>query len=246
MDITEYTKNIPAGLLEFVREVKEKSPTPVLSIYVVGSVLTPDYQPERSDANSLFVVQAPETDFLDFLVGLGKRFGRQRVAPPLIMTEDYIRRSLDVFPVEFYNFREIHYTLHGNDLLRNLSIDRGCLRLQCEREIRAKLLWLGQIYLETLAENNELCQKMSASITGYIPIFRAILHLAGHEIHLAAQDTAAALETLLEIDTDIFQSLYAMKRNHTSLCGDEELRSLYSRLYNATKKVSNYVDAMAK
>jgi len=98
MDITQYTKNIPAALLEFVREVREHSPVVLQSIHVVGSVLTPDYQEDLSDANSLFVVQEPQTVFLDFLVGLGKRFGRQNVAPPLLMTETIFSDPWMCFP----------------------------------------------------------------------------------------------------------------------------------------------------
>ena len=244
MDITQYTKNIPAALLEFVREVREHSPVAVQSIHVVGSVLTPDYQAEQSDVNSLFVIQEPQTDFLDFVVGLGKRFGRQGVAPPLLMTENYIQRSLDVFPIEFFNFREIHYTLSGDDILAGLEIEPECLRLQCEREIKAKLLWLARIYLETLAENTRLSQALYNSITDYIPLFRAILFSIGREIPEAATEIAAAMESVLKIDIAVFQNLYAMKQEQATPAGDDELKLLYSNLYMATQLICDYVDAM--
>ncbi len=242
MDITQYTKNIPAALLEFVREVRESSPVTLQSIHVIGSVLTPDYQEDLSDVNSLFVIQEPQTVFLDFLVGLGKRFGRQNVAPPLLMTENYIQRSLDVFPIEFYGFREIHYTLYGNDILAELEINPGFLRLQCEREIKAKLLWLGRIYLETLADNARLSHALCKAITAYIPLFRAILFLTGRKA-LSAAEVLAAVESMLNIDTAVFQHLYAMKRDQVTL-GSDELKVLYTTLYTATQQVCDYVDAM--
>ncbi len=245
MDITQYTKNIPAALLEFVREVREHSPVILQSIHVVGSVLTPDYQEELSDANSLFVIQEPQTVFLDFLVGLGKRFGRQNVAPPLLMTENYIQRSLDVFPIEFYSFREIHYTLYGNDILAELKINPGFLRLQCEREIKAKLLWLGQIYLETLGDNVRLSNALCNSITACIPLFRAILYLAGREIPQVGAEVLDAVESMLNIDTAVFQDLYAMKREGATLESADELKFLHTHLYTATQQVCDYVDAMA-
>ncbi|HHB77414.1 MAG TPA: hypothetical protein ENK84_12890 [Desulfobulbus sp.] len=243
MDITQYTKNIPAELLAFVREVREHAPVALKSIHVVGSVLTPDYQEDLSDANSLFVIQEPQTVFLDFLVGLGKRFGRQNVAPPLLMTENYIQRSLDVFPIEFYGFREIHYTLYGNDILAGLEINPGFLRLQCEREIKAKLLWLGRIYLETLADNARLSHALCNSITAYVPLFRAILFLIGREVPPAAAEVIAAVESMLNIDTAVFQKLYVMKRDQVTL-GSDELKVLYTTLYTATQQVCDYVDAM--
>jgi len=244
MDVTQYTKNIPASLLEFIREVREHSPVPVRSIHVVGSVLTPDYQEEQSDVNSLFVIREPQTDFLDFVVSLGKRFGRQRVAPPLLMTEDYIQRSLDVFPIEFFNFREIHYTLAGDDILASLELDPECLRLQCEREIKAKLLWLARIYLETLAENTRLSQVLYNSITDYIPLFRAILFLIEGKFPQSAVEIVAAMESALKIDTQVFQDLQAMKRKQASLTGDDEVRHLYTNLYAATQLICDHVDKM--
>ncbi len=244
MNITQYTKNIPAALLAFVREVREHSPVALQSIHVVGSVLTPDYQEDLSDANSLFVIQEPQTDFLDFLVGLGKRFGRQGVAPPLLLTENYIKRSLDVFPIEFYNFREIHYTLFGDDVLAGLEIDPGFLRLQCEREIKAKLLWLGRIYLETLADNERLSHALCGSITAYIPLFRVILFLIGREVPPAAAEVTAAVESVLNIDTAVFQNLYVMKQEQATPASDDELKLLYTNLYTATQLICDYVDAM--
>ena len=244
MDVTPYTKNIPASLLAFVREVREHSPVPVRSIHVVGSVLTPDYQAEQSDVNSIFVIRELRTDFLDFLVSLGKRFGRQMVAPPLLLTENYIQRSLDVFPIEFFNFREIHYTLSGDDILAGLEIDLECLRLQCEREIKARLLWLARIYLETLADNTRLSQALYNSITDYIPMFRAILFLIGSKIPPSAQEIAAAMESALKIDTGVFQNLQTMKRKQAPLAGDDEIRLLYTNLHAATQLICDHVDAM--
>ena len=244
MDVTQYTKNIPASLLAFIREVREHSPVAVKSIHVVGSVLTPDYRAEQSDVNSLFVIREQQTDFLDFLVGLGKRFGRQRVAPPLLLTENYIRRSLDVFPIEFFNFREIHYTLAGDDILAGLEIDPECLRLQCEREIKAKLLRLARIYLETLAEKTRLSQVLSNSITDYIPLFRAILFLIGSKIPPSAVEIAAAMESALKIDTRVFQHLQAMKYNQSIPAGDDDVKLLYTNLYAATQLICDHVDRM--
>jgi len=147
-----------------------------------------------------------------------------------------------VFPIEFYGFRAIHYTLYGNDILAELEINPGFLRLQCEREIKAKLLWLGRIYLETLADNARLSLALCGSITAYVALFRAILFLAGREA-LSALEVLAAVESMLNIDTAVFQHLYAMKREQVTL-GSDELKVLYTTLYTATQQVCDYVDAM--
>ena len=246
MDIEKYIQNIPDNFLEFSGRVKEETSEPLHAMYVVGSVLTPDYNREGSDVNSVIVVKEKEPPFLDFLIDLGKIFREKKVAPPLVMTADYIQRSLDVFPLEFFNFREIHHTLYGKDYFHDLIIDNGFLRLQCERELKAKLLWLGQVYLETLGDQCELSRKLTGSVTGYFPLFRAILHLAGHAIPLACNEVVAGLEQVLDLDSDIFLRLYRMKTSDVQLTDKDELRSCFSRYYQATEKIVDYVDALSR
>ncbi|HHD62810.1 MAG TPA: hypothetical protein ENK96_00260 [Desulfobulbaceae bacterium] len=231
--------------MRFAQRVKEETPEPLHAMYVVGSVLTPDYNPACSDINSVIVVKEKEPPFLDFLIGLGKIFREKKVAPPLVMTADYIQRSLDVFPIEFLNFREIHHTLYGEDYLKELLIDDQFLRLQCEREIKAKLLWLGQVYLEALGDQRELSQKLTGSVTGYLPLFRAILRLAGHEIPLACNEVTAGLQQVLDFDSEIFLRLYRMKTTDRQLTDKDELCSCFSRYYQATEKIADYVDALS-
>jgi len=244
MDIEKYIQNIPESFLKFAERVKEETPEPLHAMYVVGSVLTPDYNRDCSDINSVIVVREKEPPFLDFLIDLGKIYREKKVAPPLVMTVDYIQRSLDVFPLEFFNFREIHHTLYGEDYLKGLAIDDHFLRLQCEREIKAKLLWLGQIYLETLGDQRELSQKLTGSITGCFPLFRAILHLTGHKVPLACEEVATDLEQDLSLDTDIFLTIYRMKTQNRQLTEKDELCSCFSRYYHATEKIADYVDTL--
>jgi hypothetical protein len=246
MDIGKYIQNIPENFLKFAEQVKEETPEPLHALYVVGSVLTPDYNPVCSDINSVIVVREKEPPFLDFLIGLGKIFREKRVAPPLVMTTDYIERSLDVFPMEFFNFREIHHTLYGEDHLKGLLIDDRFLRLQCEREIKAKLLWLGQVYLETLGDQGALSQKLTGSVTGYFSLFRAILHLAGHKIPLACNEVVVGLQQVLDLDGDIFLRLHRMKTEDRQLMEKDELCSFFSRYYRATEKIADYVDTLSQ
>jgi hypothetical protein len=59
--------------------------------------------------------------FLKFLAPLGKKFGRKRIAAPLIMTPEYIDTSLDVFPIEFFNIQQLHLTVYGDDIWLDLN-----------------------------------------------------------------------------------------------------------------------------
>jgi hypothetical protein len=240
MNTDKYLTNIPDEFTKFTEAVRTGPPVPVQSITVVGSVLTPDFLPGTSDINSIVVVDAVTIELLDFMVPLGREYRRHGIGAPLLMTPEYIGSSLDVFPIEFFNYREIHYTVSGSDPLQDLAIDRRDLRLQCEREMKSKLLWLHQGYMGSLGEETLLVEQLKRSITGYLPLFRAILHLADHSLTLSAHDTARAVEEILGLDTSILTTILELKKSNQA--ATDRLCDCFASYYQATQRLSEYVE----
>ncbi len=244
MDVTKYTANITDQFQEFSAALVADSPVPVHSVAVVGSALTPDFIPDQSDINSIVVVEDVTIGFLDFMVSLGKKYHSHSIAAPMLLTPDYIQTSLDVFPIEFFNFQAIHHCLSGPDPLSDLTIENTHLRLQCEREVKSKLLWLHQGYIGSLGNEEQLVQQLSESITGYLPLFRAILFLAGHELTLSGHDTAAAVQEVIGLDNKVFSSVLDLKKNgHTGEA--DKLCDCFSAYYHATRQLSDYVETLS-
>ena len=105
----------------FLEEILNKYLGKIHSIHVTGTCITDDFNIKRSDINSIFVLKEMDLKFLELIAPLGKKYGKNKVAAPLIMTPEYIERSLDVFPVEFLNFKLIHATALGDDILENID-----------------------------------------------------------------------------------------------------------------------------
>ncbi len=123
----------------FLEDILKEYSAKMHSIHIVGSAVTPDFNEQTSDINSIIILNKMSLDFIEFLAPLGKKYGKKRIAAPLVITEQYMQKSLDVFPVEFHDFRLIHKTIAGEDILKGLLIKKENLRLQCEREIKARL-----------------------------------------------------------------------------------------------------------
>jgi len=140
----------------FLDEVMYNYGDKIHSIHITGTAITEDFDEKRSDVNSLFVIKEMDLKFLEVLAPLGKKYGKRKVAAPLIMTPEYINSSLDVFPVEFLNFKLIHATIFGEDILEGLALDRMDLRHQCERELKTKLIWLRQGYISSQGDRKML------------------------------------------------------------------------------------------
>jgi predicted nucleotidyltransferase len=225
----------------FLDEILEKYRDRIHSIYITGTAITDDYNDKSSDINSIFVLKEMDIKFLEILAPLGKKYGKNRVAAPLIMTPGYIDSSRDVFPVEFLNFKLIHSTVFGEDILKDIEIKKKDLRYQCERELKTKLIWLGQGYLSSLGHRKLLTEKFVNSITGYIPLFRALIVLFGKEAPVRQSDVITALSEAMNINTGVFAKVLKEKRERIKL-SVEELNTIFEDYYAATEKLGKMVD----
>ncbi len=225
----------------FLDEILGRYRENIHSIHITGTAVTEDYNEKISDVNSIFVLKEMDLKFLGLVAPLGKKYGKNKVAAPLIMTPGYIERSLDVFPIEFLNFRLIHSTAFGEDILENLEIDRMDLRHQCERELKVKLIWLRQGYISSRGDRKILTQELVTSITGCIPLFRGIIVLCGKEPPVAHHEVITALSGALNINTDVFGKLLGVKHDRIRL-SIEEINTIFEDYYKATEKLGRIVN----
>ena len=225
----------------FLDEILSKYKEEIHSIHITGSSITDDYNPKISDVNSIFVFKEMDLKFLEAVALLGKKYGRNRVAAPLFMTPEYIKNSVDVFPVEFLNYRLIHATVFGDDILQNIEINKMDLRRQCERELKVKLIWLRQGYISSLGNRKILSEGFVKSITEYIPLLRGIIVLLGKEPPIRQAEVITTLAGASGINTDVFTSVLREKREKTKL-SIEELNKIFEAYYAATEKLGKIVD----
>jgi len=211
------------------------------SFHIVGSAVIPDYNEKLSDVNSLVVLREMDLKFLAFLAPLGKKYGKKKIAAPLVMTPDYISGSLDAFPVEFLDFKLIHKTVHGDDLLQDLRITQHNLRLQCERELKTKLIHLRQGYVSSLGKKDALADVLVRSITGSMALFRAIISLLGEEPPIPRAEVIHLFGSASGIDAGIFEKLLMVKASLLKP-SEQELASFFERYYHALESTGKIID----
>jgi hypothetical protein len=135
------------------------------------------------------------------------RWHKRRVSTPLFLTKNYISSSLDVFPIEFLNLKSHYKVIFGEDVLQFLTVEKKFLRLQCEREIKGKLLQLRQQFLETGGNKGSIENLLARSAPTFYAIFRALLFLQDKAIpsgskellSLVAQETGLDISRMLDI-----------------------------------------------
>ena len=213
------------------------------SITITGSALTDDFDPVKSDVNSVFILHAMNLEFLEFLAPLGKTYGKKRIASPLIMTPEYIRNSLDVFPVEFLNIKLLHKTIFGEDLFQNLVIHRSDLRLQCERELKVRLIGLRQGYLSSSGDPKILTDLFIDTVSGYIPLFKGIIFILGNEPPIKNDDVLAVLEEITGVNTRVFKTVLKQKKQKAKMT-IKQLNTVFEDYYTAIENLGDITDGI--
>lgn len=225
----------------FIDEILNRYPENIHSIHVVGSAVTEDFSEKTSDINSVFVLEKMDLKFIELLAPFGKRYKKKGIAAPLIMTPEYINNSLDVFPIEFLDFKHIHETVYGEDILNDIDIKMDDLRHQCEREVKSKLIGLRQGYISSQGDKKLLVERFSASINGYMPLFRGIIFLMGREMPIKKYDVISTLSFATGVNTDIFKKVLNIKKG-TLRPKTDELDTVFEEYYGATEKIGHLID----
>jgi predicted nucleotidyltransferase len=177
------------------------------SVVLYGSAARGQFREGVSDLNVLALLRNAEAATIRRGSALARTWVKEGNPPPLLLGEEEMRRSLDVFPIEYADIRDAHVVLHGADPFADVEIRPEHLRLQCERELKGKQIQLREHYLLAAEEPAELGELLTRSISTFLVLFRTVLRLAGDAVptgaeavvHAVAARAGFAAEPLLEI-----------------------------------------------
>ena len=243
MDDLNLKTDVAARYKPFMDNVLKPHGEKIHSIHLFGSAVTQDYDSKISDINSVVVLHKMDLKFLELLAPVGKKYGKKGVAAPLIMTPNYIHKSLDVFPIEFLNMKLFHQTVFGEDIFRDLDIEISDLRHQCERELKVKLIGLRQGYISAAGDKHILARGFIDSISGYVPLFKGIIFLLGKKVPRNNSETLSVLEAASGVSTHVFKRVLDYKRQKAKPSIDQ-LNTVFEDYYRAIEKLGEITDAL--
>lgn len=177
IDLSGLAPEVAAVVRPFAEELLAGLSGGIETLALTGSCLTGDYIPGVSDINSVVVLKEIALTELDALSRTFAHFKRKRVRVPLVVTQEYIRRSLDCFPIEFLDLKLFHKTICGPDPFSGLAVDASTLRLQCEHDLKGKLVHLRRGYIACAGKPRDLKALLLEAFPGYFPLLRAMLSL---------------------------------------------------------------------
>ncbi len=226
----------------FVVALKDLFAEEIHSIHLVGSILTEDFIEGVSDLNSVVVFKNLHFSFVERIADLGNTYKKKGIAAPWLMDPEYIQRSLDVFPLEFLNFKLNHKTLYGEDIFSDLEINKADLRLQIERELKSRLIWLRQGYLSTMGEQKALLEYMRTISKSLVPVLRGVCYLYKDMVPVrSVEELLGTLSEVLKRDIGPVRQAWQLRSQKGSFPRGE-IDRLYDSLYEWISELSREID----
>jgi hypothetical protein len=233
-------------LARYCGEMLELHQGNLRSIVVYGSAAGDHYLPGRSNINLMFIFQNLPFSTLKGSLKVISSGRKKRILAPLFLTEEYIISSSDAFPIEFLDIKENHVNLYGEDIFQRLQISQMNLRLQCEQEIKGKLIRLRQSYLETGLRKKHLEDLLSQSLNSLMPTFRCIMHLKGYLLSqpMSREEIISTLANDFQLREETLMAVLNIKRGKLRL-DKSELEVVLSNFLNTLQKLAQSIDQLS-
>ncbi|MBI5419183.1 MAG: hypothetical protein HZA60_03750 [Deltaproteobacteria bacterium] len=168
------------GLLEEYRaEVERIFGEELVSLTLYGSHAAGEPEP-GVDISILIVVRDLRREALTAYRNIAHRYARRGIPAPPIFTEEFLRGSADVFPLEFLGMMERRRVLSGADVLAGITVATENLRHQVEFEMKGKLLSLRRMYMHAFG-NKELIDLMRNTVGPIVSVARGLLLLSNRD-----------------------------------------------------------------
>ncbi|HET9251547.1 MAG TPA: hypothetical protein VFP58_05460 [Candidatus Eisenbacteria bacterium] len=232
----------PKGAALAATETARKAAgTSLLGATLYGSAARGDFDPAHSDVNVAFVFESLGPAELERLRPVHDSWTRLRVSRPLLVSRETLGRSLDAFPLEYLLIREFHTPLHGEDFFRDLTIERGALRQEVERTLRAQEMGLAWTYIALASTPSGARHWAARSGTAIGASASGLLHLAGQPVPATRRELADRCRERFGIDEE---GARILSERRAGSAGHLEASRLLASAQRLLTKLTEAADAL--
>jgi len=227
--IAESVRNL---VRQYADEVCRLAGDNLVGLTAYGPVVTPAFDKSRYAVLNVAVLDEVDLSMLRRLAREGARFGKRGIAAPIVMTPDYIRDSLDTFPLELIEIQRHHVTIVGDDHFQDLQFQPEHVRLQCEREVKTLLIGLRQGLLAAGGREKLLGQLETGAADTLIRTMRGLAWLKGEKDAIQTEELLTSTEEIVERKLPGIRAVVDYRAEH----GWDQLVTLYDDLETLRKK----------
>ena len=226
---------------DFINDTKSVFSNDLISVLITGSAAKGEYIRKKSDINFIIVLTEEGMKKIPDFLKISKKWAKANVSVPLFLYKEYIKSSLDSFPIEFLNIKNNSRIIFGDDITNIIEIDKNDLRLQVEREIKGKLLQLRQVFFEINKNPKSFQQFISVSISTFNPIFSAAVYLKKDIYPRNREEIFTEISEIFSIDKDFFERLLDIKKGDLKVSKDT-ITTIWENYVENIRKISKAID----
>jgi hypothetical protein len=216
----------------------------VVSIFVHGSATGEDYDAKTSDINIGFVLKDVSISAIKSVIKKVRTALKKKITVPLFLSQEYINKSLDTFPMEFLEMKETGIVVYGENVLDSIDVKKEDLRRECEYQLKGKLITIRQAFLEQALSRRGLEILLKQSLNSLFPVFRTILRLkADKTLVLNKEETLEALSGGCKVDVSSFMEVYKDKKSDGRI-GGKPAEEFIEAFLIELNRLSEIVDEM--
>ncbi len=215
------------------------------SVVLYGSVPRGEAVPGVSDINLLVLLDVVDPAALRIGAPLARRWVKAGNSAPLVASWHEWEESADAFAIEVADMRDAHVVLRGHDPIGHLPEDLVALRLQCERELRGKLIALRTGLLLAAERPEEIGTLLLRALPSFTTYLRAIVRLAGARPPARTPDVIREAARVAGFDPQALQQAWDARTAAQPIraaLDDPITRGYYAAVVRATE----YVDSLAE
>ena len=234
LNLTDLPEGLRTPFGRYVETLREIFTATARGVTVYGPAVTGDFDPQVHAVRNVLVVEKVDLDALRRLSERGRQLGRDGIAAPLIMTPEYVKQSLDTFPLELIEIGETGSTVFGDNLFDDLSPEDAHVRLQCERELKVLLIGLRQGLLTAAGRERVVAALEIDAGAGLLRTMRGLLWRKGERKVRGMAEVLSAMEKTSERKWPAIRTAL----NRSGAHGWQEFVALYDEV-QALSEVAN-------
>jgi len=235
--------SVREGLERFCSRLEDALGGGLVSIILYGGVAKHDpYDARTSEVNVMVVLKEVTVEILDKVASPVQQGVRAFRLTAMVLSENDLRTSTDVFPIKFLDMQKHHRVLWGKDLLAELPIAREHLRLRCEQEIKNLMLRLRQFYLQRAHQPEAVESTLTRALASLCASLAVLVELKTGEAPPGNGDVLEAAEKL-GLHGRPLQSALALRRGELKPDAPE-LKRLYDAFMRTVQQAAELADTL--
>lgn len=236
--------SVQDGLNRFVEQMVDILGDQIVSIVLYGVSANTILASADTSPNVMVLLKEVTVSILDDVTLPVQVGNREYGLSTLLLSEDELRRSTDVFPIKFLDMQRRHRLLHGKDILSDLQISREHLRLRCEQEIKNLMLRLHQFYLLQSPYFERIEKTLIRNAISFISNLNVLVELATGTV-AAHDDDILEKAVKLEFDVEPIRKCLALRDGKIELATDE-LKELYDSFMRLVQQAADRIDSLQR